>query len=408
MSSLSIALVDGDAYSPLYDRLREFTERTGHRLDLVTKLPMVELFPHVRETFVTGGCYDLICADSRYTAALAPHLLPLDDLLQPEEVSSFAAAALDLCRWDGRLYQLPRSVETRLLFYRSDIFEDRRERQWFAEASDGRDLRVPPTWEELAAVAQYFTRPGRMYGFAFPGNGIGLIATFAEILTAVGGTFFDEQGEPGFYSRAGEWTLTLLRDLYGRWEAVAPETADFQQEDVAEAFRMGHSALGCDHPGNARLLCDPTFSAVAGWHSVALLPAGAEGRRASWSGCPTFALPAKCREPEAAVELLRFLAGAESQVLEARYGTIPSRVDAYGEAKESLRSGTLGHLRWTLAEQTLRLGLLVAPALPEWPEIEAGLWPALQGAVTGQLEVTAALERARDAVVAARTGGTLG
>jgi multiple sugar transport system substrate-binding protein len=398
IGTLRLALAEGDAYAPLYDQLGEFTERSGHTVEVVTRLPLAELYAHVVEAVATGRGYDLICADSRYTAALAPLLQPLDDLLPDDDVAAFAAATLDLCRWEGSLYQLPRSIETRLLFYRSDIFDDRREQQWFAEASEGRELRVPQSWEDLAAVAQYFTRPGRMYGFAFPGTGIGLIATFAEILTTVGGTFFDSEGQPGFYSRAGEWTLTLLRDLYGRWEAVAPETADFQQEDVSDSFRMGRSAMICDSPGTARLLCDPTFSAVAGWHSVALLPGGAEGRRASWTGCPTFAIPRSCRNRDAAVALLGFLTSAESQVLEARHGAIPSRTDAYLQAEDLLRPGSLAHLRWTVAEQTLRKALLCAPALPAWPEVEAALWPLLQGAVTGELPVSTALEQARDAV----------
>lgn len=397
---LRVALVDGDAYTPLYSRLAQFTERTGYRVEVALQEPLAELLPRLRTELSAGLPYHVVSAHSHYTGTLAPLLLPLDDLLAPDDLSDIAPFPAEQCRWNGATVQLPRSVETRLLYYRSDIFDDRRERSWFAEASEGRELRVPQSWDELAAIAQYFTRSGKMHGFAFAGSGSGLVATFAEILTTVGGRFFDDDGQPGFYSRAGEWSLTLLRDLVGRWEAVPPETPEYREEDVTEAFRMGHVAMACDITGTARLLCDPTFSAVAGWHSVALLPAGPGNRRASWTGCPTFAIPGNCPDPAAAVELLQFLTDAESQALEARHGAIPSRSSAYAAQQDDLRLGTLAHLRFTLAEQTLRLGAITPPRVPHWWDLEQRLWPLLQEAVVGDTEPAEALRRARDAAAA--------
>jgi multiple sugar transport system substrate-binding protein len=389
---LRAAVVDGEMYAPLYDRFGDFERETGRRVQVASQLPLPELMAHLQVALDSGASLDLVSAHSQYTAGLAPRLLPLDELLSADEIAEFDPESLELCRWDGRVYALPRSVETRLLYYRSDIFDDRRERQWFAEASGGRELRVPQSWDELAAVAQYFTRAGKMFGFAFPGRHTGLVATFAEIMTTVGGTFFDPDGRPRFYSRAGEWALALLRDLYGRWEAVPPETPQCHYDDISEMFRMGRVAMACDFTGTARLLCDPTFSAVAGWHSVALYPSGPEGRRAVWTGCPTFAIPASCADLPAAAELLRMLTSGESQLLEAKDGAIPSRTAARAEAKERLRSGTLGHLRFTLAEQALRLAPLHAPKLPQWAEIEERLWPLLQQAVEGHMEPADALE----------------
>ncbi|MFN3649158.1 MAG: ABC transporter substrate-binding protein [Armatimonadota bacterium] len=403
---LRLALVDGPSYTPLYARLDELTRDTGTPVEIVTRLPLPELIPHLREQLAVGEPYHLISAESRYTASLAPQLFPLDELLWAEEVERFSALSRDLCTWDGRLLQAPRSVETRLLFYRSDIFDDRREQRWFAEASEGRSLRVPQTWEELAAVAQYFTRAGKMHGFAFPGTGPDLVAFFAEMVTTVGGTFFDWQERPRFFSRAGVWCLTLLRDLYSRWEAVPAETPDCTQEDVSELFRMGNCAMALDRPNTARLLCDPTFSAVAAWHGVALAPASKDGRRAVWTGCPTFAVPRSCPDPAAAAELLRFLTGPESQHLEAQHGAIPTRTDVYSEVETCLRSGTISHLRFTLAAQTLRMAALAPPKLPEYTEIEALLAPLLRAALTGDREPADALEEGQACVEALLGGRT--
>jgi multiple sugar transport system substrate-binding protein len=156
--------------------------------------------------------------------------------------------------------------------------------------------------------------------------------------------------------------------------------------------------MACDVPGTARLLHDPTYSAVAGWHSVALYPAGPDGRRASWTGCPTFAIPELCPDRSAAADLLLFLTGHESQMREGRDGAIPSRVSTYRQLKDGLREGTLGHLRFTVAEQTLRLAVLTPPKLPEYLRIEERLWPFLQQAITGDREVADALQAAASAV----------
>lgn len=396
-SVLRVALVEGEMYAPLYERLPQFTERTGLAVEIVHRASPAELTAHLLEALPAGEPYHLVSLHSQYTAAVAPWLQPLDAMLPPEELAGFAPWALDLCRWEGRPYQLPRTQETRLLFYRSDFFDDRRERQWFREASGGRELRVPEAWEDLAAVAQYFTRPGTCHGFAFPGKGPGLVATFAEIVTSVGGTCFAPDGRPQFYSRAGEWALQLLRDLQLRWKAVPDETPELGYAEVSERFRLGSCALACDFPGTAHLLGDPCFSAVAGWHGVAPYPTGPGGKRAVWSGCSTFAVPTACPDGEAAVELLRFLTAPESQVAEGKHGAVPARAAALQEMREALREGTLAQRRLALAEETLRSAALTAPGVPQYPELERQLSRRLRAALVGEQEVVAALEEAQHA-----------
>lgn len=396
-----LALLGGEPYAPLAGLLPRFTRETGEETEVATRLPLPDLMAHLRLAREHGDVYDVVSAHSHYTASLADRLLPLDDLLPPEDLSDFDPAALAACRWEGRLVQLPRCLETRLLFHRSDLFEDRREQQEYAAATDGRELRVPQTWDELAALAQYFTRAGKMYGYAFPGRQTGLVAAFAEIVTSVGGSYFTPEGAPGFYTRAGEWALKLLADLYGRWHAVPPETAECAEEEVSETFRGGRCAMVADVPGVGSLLRDPSRSGVAGWHSVALLPGGPRGGRAAWSGCQTFAIPAECADPEGAARLLLFLTGPEAQRLEAGHGHLPTRLSAREEARDRLREGTLAHLRFTLAEQTLQLGALTPPALPGYALAEQALWPHLQAGMLGEKEPAAALLDGLTAVNAA-------
>lgn len=394
-TTLRIAVAEDERFPPLDELLDQWSAQTGCTVDVATRRPLAELLAHLDLTLVR---YDLICAHSQYTAGLAPRLRPLDDLLSPGELADFARPAVEMCRAEGALVQIPRAVEPRLLYFRSDLFESQSERHWFSQASGGRELQVPQTWEELAAMAQYFTREGSMHGFAFPGREAGLVATFAEILGSQGGACFDADGRPAFLTEAGEWTLTLLRDLYARWSAVPPSSYHWRYEDVAIAFRRGELALACDFPASARLLGDPAVSTVAHWYSVALYPTGPGGRRAVWTGCPTYAIPAEAPNPEAALDLLRFLTGTEAQVGEARAGCMPSRISAFRQLQDELRDGTLAHRRLSLAAETLRTGLLAAPGVADYSEREERLWPYLQQAVTGDRSVHEALEEAHRAV----------
>ncbi|MBM3457369.1 MAG: extracellular solute-binding protein [Armatimonadetes bacterium] len=393
---LRVAFVSGERFAPLYELLPEFNAVANRLVEVVAEIPLSELLnrllgPLAGEDVAASEegprpeapCH-LISGHSRYTADLAEQVLALDDWFSAGELAELDPAALEWCRWDGRLVQMPRCVETRLLYYRSDILEDRRERAWFRDASGGHELGVPARWEELAVVAQHFTRRGRMHGFVYPGGDTGLVALFVEILVSMGGRFLEPDGTPAYRTRAGEWTLNLMRDLFRRWEAVPPEMPELTDEDVSHLFRMGLAALACDYIGTERLLRDPTFSAVAGWCSVGPMPVGPGGTRAAWTGSPTFAIPADCPDPEGAVELLRFLARPEHQLREAKYGLLPVHLGARAEAREAGRSGTLAHRRFQLAEETLREAALVPPRFSGYREQEELLRRALLRGITSE------------------------
>jgi multiple sugar transport system substrate-binding protein len=391
--SLRIALVEGDRFQHLDDAARRCEESAGTTVDFVRR-PLAELLTSIEDE----GPLHLLNSHSRYTADLAERLLPLDELLSPDELAEFDPVALDRCRWEGRLYQLPLSLDSRLLFYRSDIFDDERERRWFSDAADGRELRLPQGWDELAAIAQHFTRLGKMHGFVFPGSGPGIVALFAEILASAGGSLLDDQGRPHLFTRAAEWALTLMRDLCVRWSAVPEDTPQCGEDEASSTFRLGRAAMIVDYADTGRLLADPTFSSVAGWFGVAMVPGGPDGRRHAWSGSPTLAIPHDCPDVPAALELLRGMSSAETQLVAAKHGALPTRTAVCEEVREALRPGTIAHLRFTLSEQTERIAALEPPAVRGFLAAETALASVLSQALAGELEVVPALERAQAAV----------
>jgi ABC-type glycerol-3-phosphate transport system substrate-binding protein len=393
----------GDRCSWVETLLPTLTSAAGVSIELFDRLPPPEI---ARRVMSGEWQYDLIGCLSDYTTDLAPHLIALEPLLSSAIREDLEEPALDLCRAESVLVQVPLAIATRLLFYRSDLLDDPRERAWFAEASEGRELRVPESWGELAATAQHFTRTGALFGFSFAGEERALARLFGEITTTVGGSFLEPDGTPRFYSRAGEWALGLLHDLHHRWQATPPDALALSEEESAAQFRLGRAAFTCDGAASGRLLKDPTFSAVAGWHGVTLLPAGPDARRAAWCSCVTGGIPRSSRDPDGAARLLEQLAAVSGQESTAAEGFLPASRAAAAELRTRLFEGTLAHRRASLAEFTFRHARLTAPAIAGYLSLESELGLCLQPAVAGAEPVETALRRAFE--VASRAIETAG
>lgn len=384
---LRVALADCEQYAPARPVLDEFEQETGIGVRLEFLAPAPEIIRHVGQA-EPGSTYDLVSLNAECTASFAarpePLLLPLDEWMSEAELAAYLPDCLEACRWQGRLYQLPRRREPRLLYYRSDLFDDRREQEAFRQATAGRELAPPDAWTDLAAVAQFFKRPGRA-GFVMPGRGVELLHLFCEIVAGAGGAPFEDD-RVRLDGKAAAWALALLADLHRRWQATPEDTPEFTQARVSECFRLGRAALALDGPATGRLLTDPTFSAVAAWHSVALPPGLVRSRRASWSSVATYALPATCSDPAAALRLLRHLTSEEAQRREAADGALPTRITVRREALDGARPGTLAHRKRGLAEAAWTHGALRPPASPGWLEAEATAADRLHRVLAGDLD----------------------
>src|SRR5262245_55039027 len=180
MKELHLALIGRPQYDSLLELLPAFEQQAGYRLCVDVRLPHVELNERMAQDLGTEhGRYDLISTHTKYSPSQAEHLTPLDDLVTADELNDFVPRVLDLCRFatgddptHEQLMQLPRNLDARILFYRSDL------------------MPAPQTWDEAKAQMLQCKRDG-FYGFAFPGRHSGLFGTFYELLGMAGGDLFD-------------------------------------------------------------------------------------------------------------------------------------------------------------------------------------------------------------------------
>jgi multiple sugar transport system substrate-binding protein len=386
VQSLRVLLVGGPMYDPLYARLAEFEARDGVEVEAVVAPSHPDLNERIEEEFASGtASYDLISTHAKYAPSQKRWLAPLDDDLDSAELEPFAQRPLELARIEGSLYGVPRNLDVKLLFHRTDLVPE-----------------PPISWEELRDEAARL-RSDNVHGFVFPGKESGLFGHFFELHAMAGGWMFEESDPPAprLNDEAGRWALALLKDLYER--AAPPETPDWHYDEVAACFREGKAAMSTDWPGGFYTYEDPETSAVAGSYDVALYPEGRAGRFI-YAGCHTFAIPTTARDRAAAVELLRFLTSRESQAFEAGLGTLPARSDSLGDARSEAPAGSLAERRWGLLEEAQEAAL-IPPKHENYPAVEDAIWQGIREALLLRKDVNEAL---RDTEEAARRAAESG
>jgi multiple sugar transport system substrate-binding protein len=366
MNELHLALIGGPQYDGLLELLPKFEEQTGYRLHVDVRLPHVELNERMANDLGTEhGCYDLISTHTKYSPSQTEHLMPLDEYVASDELNDFVPRVLDLCRIDGRLMQLPRNLDARLLFYRADL------------------MSAPQTWEEAAAQMIRHKREG-FYGFAFPGRHSGLFGTFYEMLGMAGGDLFDDNLRPTFNSEAGEWALNFLHRLHAI-ERVTPAdlTENWYYDEISDRFRKGHVLMIGEWPGFYGLYQKRESCAVFDQFDVAVYPAGPAGIRKSYASSHSFAIPKAARDPQGGLALAKYLTSADVQWYEASVeGHTPVRQNVF----EKMRStpSERDARRMTALEETINHYAMIPPKFAKYPLIEDILWIGVQEAITGK------------------------
>ena len=360
-------------YDPLYSRLSGFEEQEDVTVEVVASLPHPELNDRVKEEFGSGeASYDLISTHIKYAPSQTQWLSPLDEDLDEGTLQHFSPLTLELARIDGSLYGIPRMLDVKLLLYHTDLLS-----------------RPPNSWEKLLEEAARL-RSGETYGFVFPGKESGLFGHFFELHAMAGGRMFEGDGPPvpRLNDEAGRWALGLLKDLYER--AAPEETPEWHYDEVAAYFREGKAAMATDWPGGFYTY-EAAGSAVADWFDLALYPEGRAGRFI-YAGCHTFAIPNTVRDRPGALALLRFLTSRESQVHEARLGTLPAREDSLEDAQAAAPEGSFGARRWKLLEEA-KEAALIPPKHPNYPAVEDAIWQGIREALLGNTGVEEALRQ---------------
>jgi multiple sugar transport system substrate-binding protein len=328
-------------YDHLYDAF------TPGEVEVVVHADHPTLNREVARMLAAGERIDVCATHSKYAPSQSQWLRPLDDLVDPGVVEPLAPRAVELCRFEGAQRCLPRLVDVRVLWARTD-----------------RVATVPDTWDALVRSEVVF---------GFPGRESGLFGCFFELVVGAGAELFDPQLRPTMATPEAVDAVETLCRLAAR---APQDLVDWHYDQVDAALLDGRVDAAAAWPGAwGPLRSSPLADRLA----PHLYPAG-PARRVSYAGCHAWAIPHSCGDVDGALSLLQRLLGAELQGIDAAGGNMCAHRDALGHV---VPSNDVDRQRLAITRRTIDDAMITYPPLARFPEIEDAGWSAIRDALRG-------------------------
>ncbi|MEN9504281.1 MAG: hypothetical protein RI958_207 [Actinomycetota bacterium] len=346
--SVRVALVGGPMYDHLYDMVQ------GRDIEVVVHADHPSLNSAVAAMLAAGERIDLISTHSKYVPSQMQWLRPLDDLI---DISGLAPLAVDLCRFEGAQWSVPRLIDVRIAWVRR------------RHASTTID-----TWDQVV---------GSELVAGFPGRESGLFGTFFELVVGAGGRLFADDGSPHIESPEAVAAVETLVALARRAPANLP---DWHYDELDRALLDGTVDMAGAWPG-AWGAIRPL--AEAGELVPVRYPAG-ERRWVSYAGCHAWAVPATCGDLAGALELLRVLTSSEANRLDATGGNVCAHVEAFADIGPT---SDVDRRRLAVTAATIEGAMITYPPHPRFPDLESAGWRAIRSALIGECSPSGAVEQ---------------
>jgi trehalose/maltose transport system substrate-binding protein len=255
---------------------------------------------------------DVMMIDVIWPGAFARNLVDLEPALG-EAARAHVETLVENARIDGRLVAMPWFTDFGLLYYRSDLLE----KHGFTKP--------PETWDELEAQAKKIVEAERatnpsLVGFVWQGKAYeGLTCNALEWVYSHGGGTLVE-GKTATVDNPQ--TLKALTRARGWVGGISPRgVTGYEEEDARNVFQAGNAVFMRNWP-YAYALGNDERSAIRGKFDVAPLPHEPGQKSAGTAGGWNLAVSRYSKHPEAAIELVRYLASPEGQRYRALVGSV--------------------------------------------------------------------------------------
>jgi multiple sugar transport system substrate-binding protein len=342
--------------------------------------PSQRAMDKLQTSIAAGNPPDVMSIHGAYFLPLAAKgaLLDLEPLIAGDaqfDLGDFYPQILPICRYEGKLYSLPRYASVYVLFYNKDLFDE----VGVAYPSDGW------TWDDYLTAAKKLTRhssdPDRArYGCIIDFWG----ARIYPWIWQNDGQILDESRRRCLLDqRPAEEALQFLVDL-ARKHKVAPVISQEEARETREWFKAGRVAMFMSGAWDVQVL---RRSPSLRW-DVAPLPK--RKQRATLAGTENYAISAKTAHPKESWELFTFLLSPKSQeTMAAAVEKQPSRISV---AEGPYLAAKVGYNRRVFVD-ALGYGKL-APNVPEWDRISHLIQDRLDQIWIGQITVAQGMQQA--------------
>jgi multiple sugar transport system substrate-binding protein len=365
------------------DLVPEFERRNpGIRVE-VQQIPFLNAHEKLLTSCVGGTTPDLAQVGNTWIPELTAlgAIAPLDELVRRSAGHSAGIAQTDYFPgiWDtnvvdGSLHGIPWYVDTRLLFYRTDLL---------AEAGFPEPPRTWSQWLEAMRRVKARRGPGR-YAILLPVDEYEQPVILGRELGA--GLLRDGDRYGDFRSPAFRQAASFYVGLYRG--GLAPTWSNSQVTNVYQQFAAGDYAFYITGPWNVGEFRHRLPPGMQSKWKTAPMPAP-DGSRdwpgVSVAGGASLALFRASRHPAESWKLVEFLSEPAVQVeFHKLTGDLPPRASAW--AFPSLAGDPQ-----TAAFRAQLEQVVPAPKVPEWEEISIQIWQSLEPAIRGRESVDDAL-----------------
>lgn len=291
--TLTIAWAEWLPASFLQELSEDFTKETGVKVDVV-QIPWPNFQDQVFTAFVgKSKRYDIVIGDSQWLGrnSVGGHYVDLTDWIGKNiDVDSIYGHAMtafaEYPKGSKKYWALPAEVDANGYAYRTDLFEDPKEKEAFKDKY-GYELSPPKTYKELRDIAEFFTRPPNLYGIAtyFSKEYDSITMGFQQVMWSFGGSY----GDPKTYKVDGylnsEDSVKALEYYKDLIKFAPPDAPNYYWQETLEAYNAGKVAMAMNYfaflPGAIDSKQNPNYHDKTGFF---IAPAGPKGHYISIGG----------------------------------------------------------------------------------------------------------------------------
>jgi multiple sugar transport system substrate-binding protein len=369
----------------------EFERRNPGTRVRVQQIPWSAAHEKLLTAYVGGAMPDVVQVGNTWLpelvalGALAPidgAIVPIDAATPPTPDDEFAGIA-DAMTLDGVRYGVPWYVDTRVLFYRSDLLR-------------AAGYPTPPaTWSGWVEAMARLAKGNERYAVLLPLTEweppVVLALQRGARLLRDGDRFGD------FRSPAFRAAFDFYQGLFQR--GLAPRGGAAQSANLYQDFADGYFSILISGPWNLGELARRVPQIADAWATAPLPSFDGAGPGVSLAGGASLAIVRTSARQDAARRWIGFLAEPEQQLAFWRLtGDLPARPSAW-------RTGGLEAAPRTSAFWQQLAHVRATPKVPEWERIAAKITEHAEGVIRGDVgidDALAALDRDVDAILEKR------
>lgn len=301
-------------------------------------------------------------------------------VLEPVDTKTFSEGDFFPAAWqqgsyDGKVYGVPWYVDTRVLFYRTDLAR-----------KAGVD-KAPATMADLkTAAAAYQKKAGAKWGLSIQPGGLDTVQSFYPFLYSAGGAVLDQDGKAAVNSAAA---VKALENYGSYFKDGLSEKSVRPGYDVTKDFNTGAVPMFFGGPWITSLL-DENYPDLKGKWAVAPVPA--DQASVSMAGGSSLAISADSDHKAAAEEFIASLTDAKGQSdWFQRTNDLPANTGAW-------KSGELATDPTMKIWRTQMDTAKSTPAQPKLTEITSKVDTAIESVTQGKSTAKAALDKAQSQI----------